>query len=275
MTDENEEEEGKRHTITHPNNAPHFSIRDADGRKFVCRVYKEDELMHASAASSIFDFAIEYDEDIAKSEKQNNKAKKKPFVDIESISEKISIVQVLEDKILSQLSFDCLIHNNGWWKYKWCDEESVVQYHEDPESTIIYTLGTLKQKMMLTTATEEFATIIQEFTDGDVCVATGEKRRVHMEISCCKVGFHTQITKNNKANVHFISIQEQKTCQYSGSACSPLLCSENIEKERKLMAENITAHLEISEQASFDDASVREILNTVLDGNCVTKNAGW
>ena len=284
-----EEETDENETNTHLKESVFFNIRERNGMQFTCKIYDADELSLDSLSSSMFDMAIEEDKKdnnlLENEEEKKQKAKEKENKKFDQLSSvlaaDIPLLDVLEKRIIPQISFECLEVEEGYWKYKWCDEKNVIQYHDD---TII-SLGAFVKKMIFLSIPADMgpysATLLQEFEGGETCEETGKNRMMEVEMHCCSSVEREQknkniYRKNTSDDVYFMKVKETSTCHYVGKSCSPLLCSDNLLKERKLMAENMTATImKSTENDSFEDLSVREILEMALSKRCLTKDAGW
>lgn len=306
----NKQRSKSKQQLQNAQNAPHFNIRDDEGRLFACRVYKESQLTKESVESSMFDLAIEKEEDDndddghAKMSKEDlseedgnekngkeakNKAKeskKKHKIGHKVVEERdVALMDVMEERILPHLlHFGCRHIQIGWWAYEWCDDQYIKQKHEDKDSRVEISLGTFVQRLIYITvqgADDYDATIKYHFQNGDFCEESGKHRKVELELSCCDK-FVSQKKKYPKWNekiakrVDFMSIQEHEMCSYMAHACTPMLCLDNLLKERKSIAENRTAvGEEDSPSISIEDSSVREVLAHTVGKTCVSKNEGW
>lgn len=156
----------------------YYEVRDGRGRRFVCRVYHEDELEKSSLSDSMFNTAIERspaltDGEIAAegeksmdnpegSEAANEhgdlqKAKQyKNSGNVEGGSDKSSVENTILEELLSKLDGVCSQIHKGWWSYEWCHGSRVSQFHIHVKNS---------GKISSTTIEVEDVTVIGEFAE--------------------------------------------------------------------------------------------------------------
>ena len=152
-------------SVPKSSSAPHFRLSDADGRQFVCRVYREDELdphsilgsmfdppvLRTKATSSISDYEEQDDTDEQEEYYEDDEEyymNHTPDGDVIQKTES-QTMQVISEGQQGQRASDqpvhidphdigvqigklqetCAQHHAGWWSYEWCNEKQVSQFH--------------------------------------------------------------------------------------------------------------------------------------------------
>lgn len=129
----------------------------------------------------------------------------------------------------------CVIGGVGWWKYEFCYQKSVKQFHKERKGPKIeLLLGIWDEKRHKDHVTEIGKTFddskIPTYTDlyfflGSICDETGLPRQVKVRIRC---------SKNDSHNIQSLTMfmEEPKTCFYKFTAESVLFCKilENVDE---------------------------------------------
>jgi len=155
----------------------------------------------------------------------------------------------------------------------------------------------------------ESVIIVHEFDGGDVCEETGANRKTNVEVHCCTPEFIRSVRQAEQngvqfesQHIHFMAISEKSLCAYTATACSPLICRDNLMSEMKIMSDRLNKSNEKddlttpteTENEEDDDltlteeeeeaniygfpaqtGSIREILKNTLRNKCLSRNAGW
>ncbi|GMM58378.1 Yos9 protein [Maudiozyma humilis] len=126
-------------------------------------------------------------------------------------------VQILS----STLDGYCFLYNNGFWTYRYCPGNDLIQLHNDTSDpqTLIYTLGKSKPDV----EDREFQLLyndvgyyVSEIVGmGDICDVTGTPRLVEVQYVCGDA--------HGGATIQWI--RETKTCQYELQITVPQLCA--------------------------------------------------
>lgn len=199
--------------------------------------------------------------------------------------------------------------HKGWWSYEWCFEREVRQFHVQIdkhgaqlriESPSI--LGQYQSREVMVDlrhvppnsflrGKKEYARVVDHHTNGELCDETGKNREAFVHFQCCSDTIlersrgllhrsGQQILSNDAA---VISIEEGPVCTYNLTVCTPFLCDDNYDSNRKdsfqpereqpqvapLLRSNRDAPAKIL-------GGVRDILDASLGGKCLqTETGGW
>ena len=208
-------------------------------------------------------------------------------------------------KRLKSLEGLCAQIHKGWWSYEWCYETNLVQFHvqmsketvslEIQDITLLGSFERREWNMDLTNADrnplagnlQEVARVTEIHEGGTICPDTGKPRRASVNLMCCTDEIMAQkrtiLKKDNsllaKANeLAVYEIEEQTTCHYNVTVCTPLLCAEtsdetetNAAKQKKAAVPDRHEHKE--------GESIMEILERTLGGDkpvCLQSiTGGW
>ncbi|CCE61463.1 hypothetical protein TPHA_0A03870 [Tetrapisispora phaffii CBS 4417] len=123
-------------------------------------------------------------------------------------------------KIIQETLTSCIIHPNGFWNYKYCPGDSLVQYHANSGSDhlLAYNLGRSPKRIQdrqYQLLYNEYGYYIGEFLDdGEYCEVTGYPRMTEIQYTCGP--------SNGPANFQWA--RETKTCVYEARINIPELC---------------------------------------------------
>ncbi|KAG0670523.1 Protein OS-9 [Maudiozyma exigua] len=115
----------------------------------------------------------------------------------------------------------CIIYRNGFWTYRYCPGNELVQLHNDSTDpqTLSYTLGRAKPELdrrEFQLLYNELGYYVSEIVGmGDVCDVTGAHRLVEVQYVCGET--------HGIANIQWI--RETKICQYEMQISVPELCN--------------------------------------------------
>ncbi|GAV51111.1 hypothetical protein ZYGR_0AD02940 [Zygosaccharomyces rouxii] len=121
------------------------------------------------------------------------------------------------DIILDEIK-ECIRFMSGFWTYDYCPKIGLSQFHDNPQNTLSYVLGKLKESNQ----DREFQLLYNNFDyyiseivgSGDVCDVTGNPRVVEIQYVCG--------TAARSATIQWI--KEVKTCYYEVQIVVPKLC---------------------------------------------------
>lgn len=115
----------------------------------------------------------------------------------------------------------CIIYRNGFWNYRYCPGNELVQLHNDSmdPQTLSYTLGRAKPELdrrEFQLLYNELGYYVSEIVGmGDICDVTGAHRLVEVQYVCGET--------HGIANIQWI--RETKICQYEMQISVPELCN--------------------------------------------------
>lgn len=115
----------------------------------------------------------------------------------------------------------CIIYRNGFWTYRYCPGNELVQLHNDSmdPQTLSYTLGRAKPELdrrEFQLLYNELGYYVSEIVGmGDICDVTGAHRLVEVQYVCGET--------HGIANIQWI--RETKICQYEMQISVPELCN--------------------------------------------------
>ncbi|SMN20346.1 similar to Saccharomyces cerevisiae YDR057W YOS9 ER quality-control lectin [Maudiozyma saulgeensis] len=166
---------------------------------------------------------LEFGEDTLCFIEDNKKKSDSGDVDQDSKSLQDALQNTL-DKAVNVLSdiLDgyCIIYNNGFWTYRYCPGNEIVQLHNDSSDpqTLLYTLGKAKPDIKnreFQLLYNELGYYVSEFVGmGDICDVTGAHRLVEVQYVCGET--------HGIATIQWI--RETKICQYEMQISVPELC---------------------------------------------------
>ncbi|KAG1681948.1 Endoplasmic reticulum lectin 1 [Nymphon striatum] len=111
----------------------------------------------------------------------------------------------------------CLEGGGSWWKYRFCFQKRVEQFHKDMSTkkftTILLGIWNGEQAKTL----DKSGVYTSKYINGDICDTTGKPREVLVRLKCLR--------KANSFNFVSMALYEPKTCQYILTVESPILCS--------------------------------------------------
>lgn len=115
----------------------------------------------------------------------------------------------------------CILYRNGFWTYRYCPGNEIVQLHNDSTDpqTLSYTLGRAKPELdrrEFQLLYNELGYYVSEIVGmGDICDVTGAHRLVEVQYVCGET--------HGIANIQWI--RETKICQYEMQISVPELCN--------------------------------------------------
>ena len=192
---------------------------------------------------------------------------------------------------LDFLSATCREIKQGWWQYKWCHSEEVVQYHAQPDGTTsgsgsTQSLGKFnalatqeyneKLKETPTTIKKESPMFVHIFDQGDVCSESGVGRSTQVEFWCCPiVGPIGKV--DNLASA--VSIVEPSTCIYTLKICTQYACSDDNVRGSARLSSSISSSTtptlkDGKKQEGERVASIKSLLKP-LGQSCFRLQDGW
>lgn len=150
-------------------------------------------------------------------------------------------VQILS----STLDGYCFLYINGFWTYRYCPGNDIIQLHNDTSDpqTLIYTLAKSKPNVEdreFQLLFDDVGYYVSEIVGmGDICDVTGAPRLVEVQYVCADV--HGGAT--------ILWIRETKTCQYELQIAVPQLCalellSKNEDKKNAIHLECLKSEKE-------------------------------
>ena len=115
----------------------------------------------------------------------------------------------------------CILYRNGFWTYRYCPGNEIVQLHNDSSDpqTLSYILGRAKPELdrrEFQLLYNELGYYVSEIVGmGDICDVTGAHRLVEVQYVCGET--------HGIANIQWI--RETKICQYEMQISVPELCN--------------------------------------------------
>jgi hypothetical protein len=214
-------------------------------------------------------------------------------------------------------------HTGDWWSYEWCYEGSMSQFHvrlrskratpavavEEVSSlgtfhartTFVEDLNELGPPNKMLGDRKEWARVVDEYRNGEVCTETGEHRKSYVHLMCCSQKFldkgkgmlHRNGKKLDTTIASLTNIVEEPTCTYNVTVCTSLLCvreddDSNSQASVRLfqLGSNQKISLALNGQSlatqfaqgshtsQFPVGSVRDILDKALGNRCLTSETG-
>lgn len=122
-------------------------------------------------------------------------------------------------EIITTAITECLTYFSGFWKYEYCPNKTLSQFHGDPKATSLFyvlaradvSLGEREFRLLY----NDFGYYISELIgSGDICDMTGKPRVVDLQYVCGPAA--------GSASIKWI--RELKTCHYEVQLAVPSLC---------------------------------------------------
>ncbi|CAB4253105.1 similar to Saccharomyces cerevisiae YDR057W YOS9 ER quality-control lectin [Maudiozyma barnettii] len=151
----------------------------------------------------------------------------------------------------------CIIYNNGFWTYRYCPGNDIVQLHNDSSDpqTLLYTLGKSKPDIKdrdFQLLYNELGYYVSEFVGmGDICDVTGAHRLVEVQYVCGET--------HGIATIQWI--RETKICQYEMQISVPELCDlELLSKNEDKKTANHLKCVRYDDQYGKTDKNIIDLL---------------
>lgn len=186
-------------------------------------------------------------------------------------------LRAFKNRVRRQLrGAECLTHHAAghWWRYEWCVDQHVRQFHVDErrgakaseaesssKTETSIQLGSFRAestRAIRVARVDNFARIadpdvagymaIEQYTGaGDYCEAAGRARRVQIQYACC--AFRSNETYIERVEeTTFGSDNAAAVCDYNVRVCSPAACGL---VQRDAYAMNAPMHMARDEQLAF------------------------
>ncbi|CAB9514116.1 Protein OS-9 homolog [Seminavis robusta] len=306
---------------------------DGLGRGYICRVYHEDSLDANSLTDSMFDVPLF--NDVNDKEEQEKKQKEEDLdeeddniledniIHPDSITHRQDGGLMETQRRLKKLEGVCSQIHLGWWSYEWCYDQTITQFHIHVDSASaglelrdVTSLGKFSERKFqmahqfglytgndglftpnnkLAEEEPELARVVDVYSKGDVCDATGEPRKTNVKYFCCSdrlmEKYKGPVLRNgNPLSSKIVSIvnlleDPEQVCTYTITVCTPLLCEDvNSDDDDGLLfdlaAESAAKQQQkrtLSKKKKKKNETIRDILDRVVGKICVQSStpAGW
>ena len=178
------------------------------------------------------------------------------------------------------LASTCREINLGWWQYRWCHAETVVQYHveRDGSTTASQSLGQFNalatqdyQEKQRQSQPQNGPSLVQIFDNGNEC-DDNEFRSTRVEFYCCT----PSSIEKDKTNIAAItSINEPKICQYTLKICTIHACVDDQKPSSKIS--NVKSKSSSSTSTKGTSTNEQSIFSLLapLEHSCFRLQDGW
>jgi hypothetical protein len=227
-------------------------------------------------------------------------------INLKAVSPK-SMLGILElNTRLGKLHGVCGHLHLGWWSYEWCFEQYVSQFHVslDPQTHALQVsdftkLGNYQSRQIITnlsnkpsnelaSGVQELGRIVETYTDGDECSATGKQRSATVTILCCNANVMTDhLSKQNMRRIEedtdiidtiIYNVDEAEVCSYDVVICTTLLCADPASEEDMDESSTLQAGAHTlprgQRRRPKENESIREILERTLGNVCLQAGTG-
>lgn len=136
---------------------------------------------------------------------------------MEEVIEQEPLDNILELALQSVSHMSCLVWDLGFWRYEYCPNTGMSQFHQIPEKGIVlqYDLGhkLLKTELGTINDTHSFAFASITLGKGTLCDVTGEPRTIEIQFHC-----------KQEVNDHISKVSEVATCKYLAILYTSKIC---------------------------------------------------